>query len=173
MTGDAPYLYAIALGSNRRHRRHGAPAAVIAAALVALESPEMTLFAASPRIASAPVGPSRRRFANAAALVASALEPPMLLERLKTIERDFGRRRGQRWGARVIDLDIILWSGGTWADRALSIPHPRWRERDFVVVPLATIAADWRDPLNRGTVRQAAARLARPKPYVDPPPRFP
>src|SRR3546814_21102267 len=58
-----------------------------------------------------------RDFANAAALVKSHLGPPELLRKLKKIERKFGRRSVRRWGPRVLDLDIILWSGGAWPSR--------------------------------------------------------
>ena len=157
-------IYAIGLGSNRRHARHGDPRRVLAAALAALESDEIEPVAASPIIASAPIGPSRRRYANAAALVASRLPPPDMLTRLKAIEARFGRRTGQRWSARTLDLDILLWSGGVWCDSALSIPHPAMTARAFVLAPLAGIAADWRHPLTARTVRQHAARLMRAKP---------
>ena len=149
-------LYLIALGSNRRGR-HGAPEAEVRAALDAIGG----VVKASPVIATAPLGPSRRRFANAAALVETGEEPPELLARLKRIERDFGRRRGRRWDARVIDLDIILWSGGAWAGRGLVVPHPQFRRRGFVLGPLNAIASSWRDPLTGRTIRQLAALLSR------------
>ncbi|MCW3835340.1 2-amino-4-hydroxy-6-hydroxymethyldihydropteridine diphosphokinase [Sphingomonas canadensis] len=159
--------YAIALGSNRPGR-HGPPERMLAAALAALGG----VIAASPVIRTAPIGPSIRRFANAAAIIASDETPPALLRRLKRIERDFGRRPGQRWGARTIDLDIILWSGGTWAGdgrrggagHGLIVPHTAFRERRFVLDPLAAIAPDWRDPVSGLSVRQLAARLRRPRP---------
>ncbi|TPG16683.1 2-amino-4-hydroxy-6-hydroxymethyldihydropteridine diphosphokinase [Sphingomonas koreensis] len=147
-----PYRYAIAIGSNRPGR-HGPPAREVAAAIDALGG----VIAVSPIIGSAPLGPSSRRFANAACLIETAESPPALLARLKTIERDFGRRRGRRWGPRVIDLDIILWSGGSWSSATLTIPHPAFRTRDFVLRPLATIAGDWRDPITGQTVRHLAA----------------
>ena len=162
--------YLVALGSNRRHGRHGAPAGVLAAALDALAAQGMTILAAAPLISSAPIGPSHRRYANGAALVESADSPPALLARLKAIERAFGRRAGRRWGARVLDLDIILWSGGIWASPGLSIPHPAFRSRGFVLTPAKAIVPDWRDPLSGFTLRQLAARLARTSP-VDPAPR--
>ena len=108
-----------------------------------------------------PLGPSSRRFANAAVILESDEEPPALLRRLKRIERDFGRRRGRVWGARVIDLDIILWSGGAWGERRLTVPHPRFRERGFVLAPLLEAAPGWRDPISGLSVRQLAARLRR------------
>lgn len=149
-------LYVVALGSNRRGR-HGAPAAELRAALAAIGG----VVTASPVIATAPLGPSRRRFANAAALIESVEAPPALLVRLKAIERDFGRRRGRRWDSRVIDLDIILWSGGAWAGPGLIIPHPQFRRRGFVLGPLDAIVPGWRDPLSGRTIRQIAARLGR------------
>ncbi|MDX5982731.1 2-amino-4-hydroxy-6-hydroxymethyldihydropteridine diphosphokinase [Sphingomonas echinoides] len=146
--------YAIALGSNRRGR-HGGPVAEVRAAIAALEG----VVAVSPIIASAPLGPSIRRFANAAVLLESPLAPPAMLARLKAIERAFGRRRGARWGARVIDLDIVLWSGGSWGTAALTVPHIAFRERGFVLDPLRTIAPDWRDPVTGLSIRQLHARL--------------
>jgi 2-amino-4-hydroxy-6-hydroxymethyldihydropteridine diphosphokinase len=150
--------YAIALGSNRRGR-HGSPEDELRAALALLRP-----VAASPIVASLAVGPSRRRFANAAAIVESAQAPDEFLHRLKTIERIFGRRRGRRWGARVLDLDIVLWSGGAWASPGLIVPHPHFRDRLFVLQPLAAIAPGWRDPVSGLTVRQLLARLTAPRP---------
>ena len=157
-------LYAIGLGSNRRHARFGDPRQVLMAALAALEDEDIEAVDASPIIASDPIGPSRRRYANAVALVASALSPPEMLERLKGIEPTFGSRIGQRWGARTLDLDILLWSGGAWSDGNLTIPHPAMAQRAFVLDPLRAIAPDWRHPLSGLTVRQLAARLVRAKP---------
>jgi len=164
--GDATPLplYAIGLGSNRRHARFGDPRHVLMAALDALESADIEPVDASPIIASAPLGPSRRRFANAVALVASPLAPPEMLARLKAIEAEFGRRRGRRWGERTLDLDILLWSGGAWADERLTLPHPAMTIRRFVLNPLLTIVPRWRHPLTGLTVRQLAARLAAAKP---------
>lgn len=152
-------LYAIALGSNRRGR-HGAPQAEIAAALKALGG----LVATSATIASAPLGPSHRRYANAVALIETAEAPATLLVRLKQIERAFGRRAGRRWGTRVIDLDIILWSGGAWSSPGLSVPHAAFRTRSFVLGPLASLVPRWRDPLGGRTIRQLAQMVDRKRP---------
>ncbi|MBC9034082.1 2-amino-4-hydroxy-6-hydroxymethyldihydropteridine diphosphokinase [Sphingomonas sp. JC676] len=148
--------YAIAIGSNRRGR-HGGPEREVTAAIAALGN----VSAQSRIIHTPPLGPSNRRFANAVVTLASDEQPPALLRRLKAIERDFGRRRGRIWGARVIDLDIILWSGGAWGDNHLIVPHPRFRERDFVLMPLLQVAPSWRDPMSGLSVRQLAARLRR------------
>ncbi len=153
--------YIIALGSNRRHGRFGAPEYVIDAALVALDLPIATL---SKTIRSAPLGPSSRTYANAVAIVETEMSPPDMLNQLKIIEYSFGRRRGQRWGARVIDMDIVLWSGGCWAAPDLVIPHPLFRERDFVLAPLAAVAGEWKDPMTGLSVLHLKARLDRKRP---------
>jgi 2-amino-4-hydroxy-6-hydroxymethyldihydropteridine diphosphokinase len=156
------HLYAIALGSNRPHGRFGRPESILAAAMAYLQANDVVLYAASSTQQSAPLGPSQRRYANAAALISTALSPLDLLSLFKQIERAFGRRRGQRWGGRVLDLDIILWSGGLWQSPALSIPHPHWQGRRFVTGPLAMIAGDWRDPVTGLNVRHIATRIGRP-----------
>ncbi|MFO1254637.1 MAG: 2-amino-4-hydroxy-6-hydroxymethyldihydropteridine diphosphokinase [Sphingomonadaceae bacterium] len=157
--------YLIALGSNVRHRRFGPPERVLAAALGQLEARGIRIERAGPVIRSAPVGPSLRRYANSAALVTCSLEPDELLAQLKAIERSFGRRRGgRRWGSRVLDLDIILWSGGAWSSPGLTVPHTAFRERRFVLGPAAAIAPNCRDPLTGLTLRQLSARLTRPQP---------
>lgn len=123
----------------------------------------MTLIAVSPIIPTPALGPAGRSFANAAVIVATDIDPPALLAKLKAMEAAFGRRRGRRWGARVLDLDIVLWSGGRWSrhgDR-LVIPHRALELRDFVLRPLSTIAPDWRIGAGARTVRHARARLIR------------
>lgn len=157
----ATHLYAIALGSNRPHGRHGRPTGVVEAAVARLDA-EFGLFDASPIVLSAAQGPARRDFANAVALVESDLEPPEMLTRLKAIEREFGRRRGRRWGARVLDLDLVLWSGGKYESLKLTIPHARLASRAFVLQPLSAIAPNWR--LGSLSIRHLAARLARHAP---------
>jgi 2-amino-4-hydroxy-6-hydroxymethyldihydropteridine diphosphokinase len=110
------------------------------------------------------LGPAGRGFANAVALIESALDPPALLAALKQAERDFGRRSGRRWGPRVLDLDIILWSEGAWESGGLVVPHPEYRRRRFVLEPLAEIAPGWRDPLSGATALQLLHRLGRRAP---------
>lgn len=155
-------LYLIALGSNRRHHRHGLPAAVLRAALQDLVGRGVRVLRAAPIMSSAPIGPSLRRYANSAALIASDLAPGDLLDLLKQVEADFGRRSGgQRWSSRVIDLDIILWSGGAYAEPGLIIPHSLFRQRDFVLRPAVAIAPQWRDPVTGLSLRQLTARLTR------------
>lgn len=141
--GRATHLYAIAIGSNRPHGRHGRPAGVVEAAIARLDE-EFGLFEASPIVLNPAHGPAGRDFANAVALVESGAEPPAMLAALKAIERAFGRRPGMRWGPRVLDLDIVAWSGGQWRSQGLTIPHKLAWERGFVIGPLAAIAPAWR-----------------------------
>jgi 2-amino-4-hydroxy-6-hydroxymethyldihydropteridine diphosphokinase len=115
-------------------------------------------------IESSPIGPGKRRYANAVALLESKLSPPELLVALKQIERAYGRRPGKRWGDRPLDLDIITWSGGIWASPGLTIPHTEFRKRRFVLAPLSEIAPDWRDPVTNLTTRQLLARLDQKRP---------
>ncbi len=156
------HLYAIGIGSNRRHVRFGRPAGVVAGAIERLER-DFGLFAASPIVLNPAHGGAGREFANAVALIESTLEPPAMLSSLKVIESEFGRRRGRRWGTRVLDLDIVVWSGGKWQSRRLTIPHPALAKRSFVLGPLAATAPDW--PIKGAlTPRHLAARLARRRP---------
>lgn len=141
MTG-ATQLYAIAIGSNRRHGRFGRPAAVVEAAIARLDQ-DFGLFDASPIILNSAHGGAGRDFANAIAIVESDLRPPAVLRQLKDLEREFGRRPGKRWSSRVLDLDIALWSGGKVRSRALQVPHAELRKRSFVLQPLAAIAPGW------------------------------
>jgi 2-amino-4-hydroxy-6-hydroxymethyldihydropteridine diphosphokinase len=150
--------YAIALGSNRRGR-HGAPADTVRAAAAAIGAARLSRVRLTPAL-----GPAGRGFANAVALVESELDPPALLAHLKQIEREFGRRRGRRWGPRVLDLDIVLWSRGAWGGDGLIVPHPEFRRRPFVLQPLAEIAPGWRDPITGATVRQLLFRHSRRHP---------
>ena len=159
---EATHLYAVALGSNRRHGRYGRPTGVVEAAIGRLDA-EFDLFDASPIILNKAVGGAGRDFANAVALVESKLDPPAMLAMLKAIEREFGRRRGKRWGSRVLDLDLAAWSGGRFRSQRLTIPHPRLHRRDFVLGPLAAVAPGWR--IAGGlSVRHLLSRLGKRRP---------
>ncbi|WAC24718.1 2-amino-4-hydroxy-6-hydroxymethyldihydropteridine diphosphokinase [Blastomonas sp. SL216] len=163
MAEASMHHYLIALGSNRRHHRIGRPDKVLAAALLALAADGQDVLAVAPVIETPPIGPSLRRYANGAAIIASPLRPDALLALLKRLEARFGRRRGQRWSARTLDLDIILWSGGSWHSPSplLIVPHPAYRTRDFVLRPALAIAPHWRDPLTGLTIAQLHHRATR------------
>jgi 2-amino-4-hydroxy-6-hydroxymethyldihydropteridine diphosphokinase len=81
-------------------------------------------------------------FLNACIAVETSLTPHALLDRCREVERVMGRVRAERWGPRIIDVDILVFGDVTSADAGLTIPHPRIAERAFVLVPLAEIAPD-------------------------------
>jgi 2-amino-4-hydroxy-6-hydroxymethyldihydropteridine diphosphokinase len=163
-SAPARHLYAIGIGSNRPLSHTLTPGAIAANAITALDAAPLTLIARSPIIFTRPIGPSSRSYANAAAIVATALEPLAMLDALQAIERHFRRRRFRRWGARTLDLDLLLWSGGMVREKRLTIPHPAFHDRDFVLAPLRTIAPRWLDPSSGLTTEHLLARLTRSKP---------
>jgi 2-amino-4-hydroxy-6-hydroxymethyldihydropteridine diphosphokinase len=127
----------IALGSNL-----GNPAEQIETALQSLAELEDTeLLACSPWYRSAAIGPGEQAdYINAVARLETGLSAPILLRALQSIENAQGRQRNQRWGARTLDLDILLF-GMTCVDSAeLTVPHPRMRQRPFVLYPLFDLA---------------------------------
>lgn len=135
---------------------------MLRAAIARIDAGDVHVVAVSPLIVTPALGPAGRRFANAAMIVETRLDPPALLALLKGLEAAFGRRRGRRWGPRVIDLDILLWSEGRYRrGRGLAIPHLALEQRDFVLRPLANIAPEWRVGRGARTVRHSASRLAR------------
>jgi 2-amino-4-hydroxy-6-hydroxymethyldihydropteridine diphosphokinase len=160
----------IALGSNRRHGRHGNPAAVVAAATLALAQAGLPVVARSTIRPTPPLGPRQRRFANAVVAVATHRPLPEILKLLQAIERDFGRRPGRRWGPRILDLDIVAAgaavtpaAGWRTAHRGLIVPHRGVASRRFVLDPLVELAGDWRHPVLHLTARQLRVRLRRPR----------
>ena len=102
-------------------------------------------------------------FVNAAAIIATGLSASDLLMQLLRIERQAGRDRSapsERWGPRVLDLDLLLYGDATIAQDGLRIPHPHLHERAFVLVPLAEIAPDAIVP-GRGRVDALLANIDR------------
>jgi len=99
----------------------------------------------------------QRWFLNMVAECRTELFPVQLLGRLKKLELQLGRKRTIPKGPRTIDIDIILYGSAIVRTPTLEIPHPRFRERRFVLVPLAELAPDLRDPVSRKTI---AALLA-------------
>lgn len=160
---SALHRYALALGSNRARSARLMPSRLLKEAVVLIERLGKVQ-AVAPTLTSPPIGPSLRHYANSALLIESAAPPDQMLADLQAIERQLGRRRHRRWGARRMDIDIILWSGGRWNSRSLTIPHPAFRARSFVLTPLRAIIPDWRDPVSRLTVRQLDARLRKAAP---------
>ena len=151
-----PTVY-LGLGANLGKRRETIDAALARLA----DHPAICVCAVSALIETAPVGgpAGQPNYLNGAAALETNLDPAALLAELKRIERDLGRRDGPRWGPRPIDLDILLYGDLVLASPDLTIPHPRLRERRFVLAPLAQIAPDAIDPVTGLAVRALLARL--------------
>lgn len=157
-------MVAIGLGSNKPHGRHGRPRDILRAAVRALELRGLQRVQLSPIIQTAPLGPSRRRYANAVLKARWFQDAEALLRCLKAVERDFGRRNTIRWGARVLDCDLLAFGPDIIRTRQLQVPHPGLDARDFVLQPFEAVWPDWRHPISRLSVRQMRARLHKARP---------
>jgi 2-amino-4-hydroxy-6-hydroxymethyldihydropteridine diphosphokinase len=112
---------------------------------------------------TAPVGVDRPqpRYLNAAATGSTGLAPRVLLELLLELERQRGRTREFPNAPRTLDLDLILYGDLRVSEPGLEIPHPRFRERAFVLRPLAEVAPDLVDPVTGKTIRELAEKMTR------------
>jgi len=125
----------LSLGSNLGDRRQHLSQAVDSL-------PDVV--AVSPVYETDPVGgPSGQGpYLNVVVELHTAIAPRALLAICHRIEANSGRVRAERWGARTLDIDIIWMDGVTLDDEVLTIPHPRWRERRFVLAPLRDLAPE-------------------------------
>jgi 2-amino-4-hydroxy-6-hydroxymethyldihydropteridine diphosphokinase len=156
LTGIAMTRAYLSLGSNI-----GGGPAQIAEAITRLAAHNgITLVARAPLYRTTPVGPiAQDDFTNSALVIETSLTPEALLATCHAIEREMGRNRDreQRWGPRLIDIDLIAYGQETRSGPDLILPHPRFAERAFVLVPLAAIAAD--DMIGGHKIRDYLARL--------------
>jgi 2-amino-4-hydroxy-6-hydroxymethyldihydropteridine diphosphokinase len=144
----------IAIGSNLNDPGRQVLAAFERIALL----PQTRLEARSRLYRTRPMGPQDQPdFVNAAAAVLTRLTPRILLDSLLAAERAMGRDRRERWGPRVIDLDLIWFVGEPVNEPGLQVPHPGVSDRNFVLYPLADIAPDVRIP-GHGWVSELKAR---------------
>jgi 2-amino-4-hydroxy-6-hydroxymethyldihydropteridine diphosphokinase len=146
----------VAFGSNLGSRRE----------LILQAAAHVATFLANFRLSSiietAPVGPGLENdppYLNAVGVGESDLSPRQILDRLQAIERAAGRVRPHAGAPRTIDLDLIVAGDRVIDERDLQVPHPRFRERRFVLGPLAELEPDLVDPVSGQTARELLARL--------------
>ena len=134
-----PMVSYIALGSNLSN-----PVRQLQKALLAMDQINKTyLLAYSSFYQSAPMGPKDQpAYINAVAKIHTRLTPLELLDKLQAIENQQGRERKEHWGARTIDLDIVLYDHTIMQSERLTLPHYGAKERDFVLTPLAEISPE-------------------------------
>jgi 2-amino-4-hydroxy-6-hydroxymethyldihydropteridine diphosphokinase len=153
----------VGLGANlgpREQTLHRAVELVNAAA-------EVDVLAVSELRETEPVGVvDQPRFLNGAVLLDTTLSPGALLDLLLEVERSLGRVRGERWGPRVVDLDLLLYGDEVIDEPGLHVPHPRLHERRFVLEPLAELDPQLEIP-GRGRVSALLAALDRGVNHLD------
>lgn len=156
ITAVKPVIAYIGLGANM-----GEPARQVAQAVAALSQvAEVEVVGISRSYLTPPLGPpGQPRYVNAVAQVKTRLTPDELLRVLLAVERELGRQRGERWGPRLIDLDLLLYNGEVLQGPGLTVPHPEMHRRAFVLVPLVEIAPQAWHPGLQKTARELLADL--------------
>ena len=118
------------------------------------------VIAVSPFYRTEPVGKKDQNwFVNAVAALETSRPPRGLLSFLQGIEREMGRERKEKWGPRIIDLDILFYEDRVVREEDLMVPHPRLQERRFVLAPLNDIAPGLRHPLLAKSIAEMLAEL--------------
>jgi len=156
MTALSAHTACIGLGSNLDDPRHQVERGLQAIAAL----PHTRLLRRSRLYASAPWGVADQpEFVNAAAAIETRLTPGDLMQALLGIEQAFGRTRGaQRWGPRILDLDLLLYDDAVIDEPGLRVPHPHLHERAFVLLPLADVAPRLPVP-GQGVVAELLSRI--------------
>lgn len=154
----------IALGSNLGDRY-----AVLSEAIQRLAAhPDIHLLSRSDWFRTPPIGgpAGQGEFVNAAVCVETSLAPEALWQVLQQIEQQLGRQRRERWAARRVDLDLLLYGERVLQTPQLTIPHPRMAFRRFVLEPAAQVAPEMRHPLWGRTLQQLREHLDTAAPYI-------
>lgn len=154
----------IALGANLGDRRQ----TLDSAAAMLRETPGINQLQVSRYHGTQPVGgpDGQPEFFNAAARFATSLTPAEVHARLIEIEEQHGRVRIERWGARRLDLDLLLYDDQVIATDALEVPHPRMTFRRFVMEPAVEVAADMIHPLCQRTLGELLDQLSGGEPVI-------
>jgi 2-amino-4-hydroxy-6-hydroxymethyldihydropteridine diphosphokinase len=127
----------IGIGSNVGNKRENFFEAVNRLAKL----PDTRVIKESSLYESEPLGDAKDWYVNGAVEIETKFKPDILLKKFKNIERAMGRKKvKKRWGARIIDLDILLYDSAVVKKKHLQIPHPEMPTRKFVLIPLSEIA---------------------------------
>lgn len=141
---------AIALGSNL-----GDSLAILGSAIKTLDRiPGIKIVSLSSWYQTKAIGPPQPDYINGCISALAEQEPHSLLQILLDIEKQFGRIRQEKWGPRTLDLDLLLYDDLILETPNLQIPHPRIRERAFVLAPLAEIVPHWIEPVSGKTIEE-------------------
>jgi 2-amino-4-hydroxy-6-hydroxymethyldihydropteridine diphosphokinase len=156
ITAVKPVIAYIGLGANL-----GDPRAQVEEAVRCLrEAEEVELLRVSALYLTPPLGPPGQPwYVNAAVQVKTRLTPEEVMRLLIGIETAMGRVRDERWGPRLIDLDLLLYNGEIITGPDLTVPHPEMHRRAFVLAPLAEIAPDAWHPVLKKTARELLEEL--------------
>ena len=153
-------LCAIALGSNLSSEI-GDSEKIVRSAIAQLSSlPEIEIIRVSrwyrTKAITLPNSAPQPDYINGCAILKTSLQPLQLLQALFDTEQMFGRERRERWGARTLDLDLLLYGDLQIDTPELVIPHPRMCDRAFVLLPLAEVAPDWIHPITGVAINKLA-----------------
>ena len=150
------YKAFIGIGSNL-----GIPAENCEQAIRLLHTPPgIEVIARSSLYESEPVGKIEQDwFVNTAVAIRTSLTPEALLNALFKIEKTLGRERREKWGPRIIDLDILAYEDRVIHSTALTLPHPEMTKRRFVLLPLSEFAGDYMHPVENKTIHTLLQEL--------------
>ena len=152
----------IGIGSNLGSPQENCKKAI--SLLYELES--ISILKQSSLYQSEPIGKKNQPwFVNAAIEIQTTLSPESLLKTLLNIEQQMGRTRSEKWGPRVIDLDILDYEGKTINSKSLTLPHPEMLNRRFVLEPLSEISGSTTHPVEKNSIQNLLNELP-PTPIV-------
>lgn len=154
----------LGLGSNVGNR----PRALRGALKGLAGLPDTRVIRSSPFYESSPVGPSQRDFLNAAVALDTHLSAGELLKQTQALERRLGRQRRRHWGPREIDIDILFYGREQHRTPRLTLPHPEFARRKFVLWPLADLAPRLCDPRSGQTIQTLRRALQDPSQRIRP-----